>query len=146
MTVEVEEIVQKIMEMTMNFVNFIPKVSELEKMSTTELYIFLLIGTNQRVFNSEVSKKLGISRSTVSMALKRLSKSDLIEMVEDELDRRFTRICLSEKGKKIYNNFLKSFSKIIESVFKSLEPEEVQKLNESFDTLLDFSNKAIRGE
>jgi DNA-binding MarR family transcriptional regulator len=146
MTVEVEEIVQKIMEMTMNFVNFIPKVSELEKMSTTELYIFLLIGTNQRVFNSEVSKKLGISRSTVSMALKRLSKSDLIEMVEDEFDRRFTRICLSEKGKKIYNNFLKSFSKIIESVFKSLEPEKVQKLNESFDTLLDFSNKAIRGE
>ena len=76
-----KEVVKNIMEITTNFVNFIPQISEFEEMSTTELYIFLFIATNDKTFNNEISKKLGVSKSTVSMSLKKLIENKLIELI-----------------------------------------------------------------
>lgn len=59
---------------------FIPEVVEIEKMSTTELYVFLFIGSEGRTINSVLSKVLGISRPSVSIATKSLLKKGLIEM------------------------------------------------------------------
>ncbi|ABS61286.1 MULTISPECIES: MarR family winged helix-turn-helix transcriptional regulator [Fervidobacterium] len=134
-----KEVVKNIMEITTNFVNFIPQISEFEEMSTTELYIFLFIATNDKTFNNEISKKLGVSKSTVSMSLKKLIENKLIETVEDEKDRRYTMIHLSENGQKLFNKFLSSFQTILDGVYKSFGNEKIQKLNECFDSILEFS-------
>lgn len=135
----VRDVVKNIIEITTNFVNFIPQISEFEKMSTTELYVFLFIATNDKTFNNEISQKLGISKSTVSIALKKLIENKLIKTVEDEKDRRYTMIHLSENGQKLFNKFLSSFQTILDGVYKSFGNEKIQKLNECFDSILEFS-------
>ncbi len=135
----VRDVVKNIIEITTNFVNFIPQISEFEKMSTTELYIFLFIATNDKTFNNEISQKLGVSKSTVSISLKKLIENKLVETVEDEKDRRYTMIHLSENGQKLFNKFLSSFQTILDGVYKSFGNEKIQKLNECFDSILEFS-------
>ncbi len=137
-----KKVVRKIMEITTNFVNFIPQISEFEKMNTTELYVFLFVATNDKTFNNEISQKLGVSKSTVSVSLKKLIENKLIEVVEDEKDRRYTKIYLSESGKRLFDKFLFSFQTILDGVYKSYENEKIQKLSECFDSILEFS-KAI---
>jgi len=132
------DILKKVVGIVSGLVRFIPEVVEIEKMSTTELYVFLFIGSEGRTINSVLSKVLGISRPSVSIATKSLLKKGLIEMHHDEDDRRFVYISLSQSGKATFDKFLDAFGKVIARVLSKLSESEATKLNESFEMLVKF--------
>jgi len=132
------DILRKVVGIVSGLVKFIPEVVEIEKMSTTELYVFLFVGSEGRTMNSILSKELGISRPSVSIATKSLLKKGLIETHHDEDDRRFIYISLSQSGKTTFDKFLDAFGKIVANVLSKLSESEAAKLNESFEMLVKF--------
>lgn len=65
---DTRDILRKVLGIVSGLVRFIPEVTEMEKMRTTELYVFLFVGSEGRTMNSVLSKEIGISRSNVSIA------------------------------------------------------------------------------
>ncbi|MFN3691325.1 MAG: MarR family transcriptional regulator [Fervidobacterium sp.] len=136
---DVERIVINIMEIVSNFVKGIVKLRTFQDMSTTEFYIFLTVGSKKKVFNSDLANILGISRSLVSLNLKKLLKRKLVEFKEWEEDRRYTNISLSKKGEKLYKKFLDVFEEIMKEIFPNSNKEEFSKLTEAFEIILRLS-------
>ncbi len=135
---DTRDILRKVLGIVSGLVRFIPEVTEMEKMSTTELYVFLFVGSEGRTMNSVLSKEIGISRSNVSIATKSLLKKGLIEMHHDEDDRRFIYITLSQSGRATFDRFLDAFGRIIASVLSNLSERDAERLNESFEMIVKF--------
>jgi len=135
---DARDILRKVLGIVSGLVRFIPEVTEMENMSTTELYVFLFVGSEGRTMNSALSKEIGISRSNVSIATKSLLKKGLIEMNHDEDDRRFIYITLSQSGRDTFDRFLDTFGRIIASVSSKLPESDAEKLNESFEMIVRF--------
>ncbi len=135
---DTRDILRKVLGIVSGLVRFIPEVTEMEKMRTTELYVFLFVGSEGRTMNSVLSKEIGISRSNVSVATKSLLKKGLIEMHHDEDDRRFIYITLSQSGRVTFDRFLDAFGRIIVSVLSKLSESDAEKLNESFEMIVKF--------
>ena len=135
---DTRDILRKVLGIVSGLVRFIPEVTEMEKMRTTELYVFLFVGSEGRTMNSALSKEIGISRSNVSVATKSLLKKGLIEMHHDEDDRRFIYITLSQSGRVTFDRFLDAFGRIIVSVLSKLSESDAEKLNESFEMIVKF--------
>lgn len=137
--VEVEQILEKILDTVAYFVSILPRIAEFENMNTTEFYVFMYIATRKDSYSSQIALNLGLRRSSVSMILKKLLKKQLIEMTEDENDRRYVHIYLSKKGKDVFEKFLKAFESIMLNVISKLSYEDFEKLTSSFELISRFS-------
>ncbi|MEJ5257244.1 MAG: MarR family transcriptional regulator [Fervidobacterium sp.] len=140
----VEEVLSDILNIITNMVSLLPEFQEIEDMSTTELYVFLFtaISDNQKdVSNTNLSKKLHISKSAVSVATKLLIKKGIIQAVQDIEDRRHSYLTLTPRGKAIFNEFKRSFGNLLNEVVSSMNEGELKKLTESFKMLAEFSKK-----
>lgn len=137
------DILEKIVDTVSNFVNAIPRIAEIEKMNTTEFYVFLFIATRQSVYNSQISLKLGIKKSSVSMILKKLAQKRLIEKSENQEDRRYHCICLSKRGKRVFSEFLSAFSTLANNLLDEIDENTLEKLTESFETINKFSQLVV---
>ncbi|MGQ9856580.1 MAG: MarR family winged helix-turn-helix transcriptional regulator [Fervidobacterium sp.] len=143
-TICVEEILSDILNIITSMVSLLPEFQDIEDMSTTELYIFLFtaISDNQKdVSNTNLSKKLHISKSAVSVATKLLIKKGIIQAVQDIEDRRHSYLTLTTKGKAIFSEFKQSFERLLNEVVSSMNEDELRKLTESFKMLAEFSKK-----
>lgn len=63
----------------------------------------------------ELSDKIGIKPATMTVMIKRMEKTGLVERQQDEKDQRISRIFLTEKGMKVCNE--------VQIVTKQLEVE-----------------------
>lgn len=139
--IDIEKVVEAVMEIVNNFVKGIERLNEFEDMSTTEFHIFLIIASKRKIFNSELSQMLGISRSLVSLNLRKLLIRKLIEFKESKEDRRYTIVYLSKKGEKIYRKFLSTFENTMKEAFFESSDEELSKVAAAFEIILNLSRK-----
>jgi len=143
-TVSSESVLKNIIEILTGIVGLIPEIDELENMSTTELYIFLFTAVSKSASNSMLSKQLNISKSAVSIATKSLLGRGLIDSKQSKEDRRQSFLILTKYGEEIYRKLLKAFEEILREVYRSIDKEGTDRLEDAFEVLVNFAKLCKR--
>lgn len=106
---------------------------------------FFVISKNEGISQKELSEHLYIGKSTTAKAVKQLIKNDYIYREQDEKDRRYFRLYLTEKGKKIAPLVNTTFLELIEIYSKNFTPQEYEEaikiLNKILGNLRDGKSK-----
>lgn len=75
------------------------------KLHLREVHVLMLVGGRQGMTMTEISENLGITLGAVSQIASRLLEKGLIKKQKREDNRRFTIICLTEKGRKAFEMY-----------------------------------------
>ncbi|KAF5086503.1 MarR family protein [anaerobic digester metagenome] len=98
---------------------------DLKEYTLRQLYYIELIDKNEGISVSELSKKLDVKKSTVSIAINQLIKLGIISKIQSESDKRFYFLQLTLKGKDIMKMHKQVHKNTIKKILKILNPEEV---------------------
>ncbi|AKN33156.1 MarR family transcriptional regulator [Clostridium carboxidivorans P7] len=132
------------MELTFEVIDEIVKISELinkigeegyKRFELTQaqfkvLYYLYLCG-DEGSTSSTLSKKLGVKKPSVTTLIDRMTLKGIVIRQENENDRRYTKISITEEGKKILAEIIPDKENIIASLVGVLPEEEMQILHES---------------
>lgn len=77
-------------------------------------------GQSQR----ELADNLKVKPSTVTVMIKRMEKTALIERKQDEDDQRISRIFITDEGREICNELISIYDRIENEAFANFTPEE----------------------
>ena len=72
-------------------------------LSVNEYWSLVLIGEGART-QSEICKKLYLSRQTINSAFKLLQKKQLVELIPDPHNQRIKHTVLTERGHQLYED------------------------------------------
>lgn len=104
---------------------------------TPEQYwiLFLLFKFGpQRV--KDIATRLGASSSSVTIAVKRLEKGNLVTRTRDTADERVVTVSLSNYGQEVFGNWRQDRRQALSAFFNSLNPEEKILLHSLLDKVL----------
>jgi DNA-binding MarR family transcriptional regulator len=100
-------------------------------------YSFLVaIKKNKDFYQEDLSNYLLLDKTTVSRAISRLEKKELITKIEDKFDRRKNRIMLTDKGFHLINelkDYMSSWEEVLLNNFKEEEIEQLKYLLEKLE-------------
>jgi len=94
--------------------------------------VLLLLSERNGLTQKEIAEELKIKPSTVTLILRRMKKRGLISSVRDERDKRYTKIYLTEEGKKFICKLKRVFKQLEEECFKDFSEEEKKLLMDFF--------------
>ena len=97
---------------------------------------FLILKILNRTGSKSVSKLaelLNVSRSASSKNIDYLVKEKLIDRIAEKQDRRFIKISILYKGKKIIEKFNLQFEKRVTSILSSFDVTEKKQFNQLLD-------------
>lgn len=89
----------------------------------------------------ELSKKIGLTHSTVSGIIDRLEKQSLVERKTDESDRRYTRLYISEQVKDYIEKLIPDYYEPLLAKIKASNKEEQLVISEGISKLRDLMDK-----
>jgi DNA-binding MarR family transcriptional regulator len=99
--------------------------------------VLLLLSERNGLTQKEIAEELKIKPSTVTLILRRMRKRGLISSVRDERDKRYTKIYLTEEGKKFICKLKRVFKQLEEECFKDFSEEEKKLLMDFFRRIRD---------
>jgi DNA-binding MarR family transcriptional regulator len=76
--------------------------SEDMKFYRGEIHMIKMIGDNPGIFSSEMARRFGITRAVVYKTVLKLEKRALIKKIEDQEDKKRTKLYLTQEGLKAY--------------------------------------------
>ncbi len=79
----------------------------------------------------ELSSKMYLAFSTTTDLIDRMEKSELVQRVKDEKDRRVVRIHLLEEGKRIIDEVIKKRQVYLQDVLVNFSSKEIVTLKEN---------------
>jgi DNA-binding MarR family transcriptional regulator len=123
-----------------NTINLIAKVnalasdmilSELKKngiigIVTSHGDIIVSLLRNESLRMSELSEKIGKDASTVTALIKKLNKLGYTYILQDETDKRITRVGLTSEGKSLEGVFQFVSEKLFNTQYKDIAKEEIE--------------------
>ena len=77
------------------------------------------------------------------MSLKKLEKGGYIRRIVDEKDNRFNQICITEKGRKVVDDSVKTFTRIENRMFEGFSEEEFKSLEQLLDKVFHNLEKEL---
>ncbi|ABV34164.1 MULTISPECIES: MarR family winged helix-turn-helix transcriptional regulator [Pseudothermotoga] len=92
--------------------------------------LLMLVAKNEGITQNLIARKLNVSPATVAIMLRRMEKSGLIQREQDESDRRFQRVYLTDKGShmaEILKSKMEKVEKIAMDGFSSSEKDQFLK-------------------
>jgi DNA-binding MarR family transcriptional regulator len=108
---------------------------DLKEYTLRQLYYIELIDKNEGISFSEISKKLDLKKSTVSIAINQLIDIEIVKKIQSDTDKRFYFLKLTPKGKKIMKMHKQVHKNTIKKILTLLNPEEVEKFIEIVDKI-----------
>lgn len=93
---------------------------------------------------SDLSKKMGLSNSTVSGIIDRLEKQGLAERKRSDEDRRVVYVNATEKFKKNFEDNFRNIQYEFEEIIKRTPPQDIQDILKGLrllDQLINVMNK-----
>lgn len=99
---------------------------ELKEYTLRQLYYIELIDKHEGISVSEISKKLDLKKSTVSVAINQLIDMDIVIKIQSNTDKRFYFLKLTSKGKDIMKMHKQVHKNTIKKILTILNPEEVE--------------------
>lgn len=97
---------------------------------------FYVISLNEGITQKELSEWLYIGKSTTAKVIKNLVTNGYIYKEKDIADKRFERLYLTEKGRKIAGRIHETFLETVEITTKGLTKEETNQTVELLKKIL----------
>lgn len=95
--------------------------TELESVTPLEVSILRVLGENPEIILREICQKLNVSSSTLTSAINRLEKRNLLYRTINNRDLRSFGLQLTEKGSSALSEYINGEEKIIEKMLHALE-------------------------
>lgn len=99
--------------------------------------VLLLLNEREGLTQKEIAEALRIKPSTVTLIIRRMKKRGLIFTMKNDKDKRFTKIYLSEEGKKIICKLKKAFQQLEKEMFKDFSEKEIEILKAYFKRIIN---------
>jgi len=90
--------------------------------------LLFTILSNNGINQKELSQKLKIKPSTITIMLRRLEKSGLIKKEQDLRDQRISRVYITDKGRKICEEMKGTMKLIEDTLFNNFSEQEKENL------------------
>jgi len=94
---------------------------ELKEYTLRQLYYI-----EEGISFSEISRKLDLKKSTVSIAINQLIDLEIVKKIQSDTDKRFYFLKLTSKGKKIMKMHKQVHKNTIKKILTILSPNEVE--------------------
>jgi DNA-binding MarR family transcriptional regulator len=108
--------------------------------SPNEISILILLDNNSTITTStQLRIVLGVSKALISRSVDSLMKKGLIQISEDDMDKRISHIKLTDESKIVLDRIQIEVRKLNEKLFSSISEEEF----EHMVYLLEKMNKVI---
>lgn len=110
-------------------------------LTASQLMILLILHDtkNGELSISALAKEVGVTLPSVSGVIDRLYKEKIVERIRDKNDRRLVLVRLTEKGKEITANLLKTLKNLIAKVLNNMSDDEITNISKSVETVSKFS-------
>jgi len=105
--------------------------------------ILMFVADSPNVSQKEIAAKYGVSTATIAVSLKKLEKGGYIRRIVDEKDNRFNQICITEKGRKVVDDSVKTFTRIENRMFEGFSEEEFKSLEQLLDKVFRNLEKEL---
>lgn len=100
-----------------------------DNLTVSQAYVIDFIsmkGENKEIFQKDLEKEFDLKRSSISLMLNNMEKSDLIERVPVAEDARLKKIILTNKSKKLYEEISKAIDSIEHKLCENITQEEIK--------------------
>lgn len=136
-------LVEKVLWMTQQYVQLagMPKTYGTgDQFHSLDIHLIHCIGRDPGLNVTSLARRLGISKSAVSQALKKLEKRDLVRRFQVPENRKAIRFDLTERGRKAFEAHL-NFHRMAEEPFveelSSISAEEAGSMDRMLDLLME---------
>lgn len=102
-------------------------------------YILLNIDIEEGTPATKIAPLLGLEARSITRTLKNMEEEGFVKKIQDENDRRFFRIFLTDYGKKAREVARKSVKKFNQIIYEAIEPEKMK----TFFEVMQKINQAI---
>ena len=89
------------------------------------------------VYQKDIETRFGMPRSTVANVMKQFEQMGYITRQSDEKDTRLKRIMVTDKGREVQEEIMKSIASINEKMEEGIAEEEKHVLRNIFDKISD---------
>lgn len=106
------------------------------KIHPGQIPIFFIVRKNPGISQKDLAKKVMLSTSTVAIMLRRMEKAGFVKRIQDESDRRFYHIYLTDKALKIVDKIFKRLKEFERQSFENFTNEEMEVLEKLLKKIL----------
>lgn len=106
------------------------------KIHPGQIPIFFIVRKNPGISQKDLAKKVMLSTSTVAIMLRRMEKAGFVKKIQDENDRRFYHIYLTDKALKIVDKIFKRLKEFERQSFENFTNEEMEVLEKLLKKIL----------
>ena len=113
-----------------------------DNLTVSQAYVIDFIsneGEDREIFQKDLEKEFDLKRSSISLMLNNMEKSDLIKRVPVAEDARLKKIILTEKSIKLYENISTAIDSVENKLSENLTLEEIK----AFQRVLDKIRKNL---
>ncbi|MEN3011290.1 MarR family transcriptional regulator [Dictyoglomus thermophilum] len=103
--------------------------------------MLLLLSEKDGLTQKEIAEKMKIKPSTVAIMVRRMRKRGLVITQRDEKDRRFSKVYLTDEGRKFICKLKKIFKQLEEECFSNFSEEEREILKNYLERIRDNLKK-----
>lgn len=100
------------------------------------------IGRTDHISLNELSERLGLENSTMSRTVNNLVTSGMVKRQEDQQDRRYIAIALTEDGRQLFEQIESSMSVYYEEILNNIPQSKREQVLESLALLAEAVNKS----
>lgn len=99
------------------------------QLSKGKLHVMIILHQEENgIAPSELADKVGVTRATISVMLRRMTRDGLVYSLLNEQDARAKKICLTEKGRHFMNEILPGHYLRITKLMGNLSEKEQEDL------------------
>lgn len=102
-----------------------------------------ILNHNGKMKVSDLSKKLGLSNSTVSGIIDRLEKRGFVQRIRSEKDRRIVYVDISEEFKEQTKQNFFNLKEKFETIIKYASPEEIEEIFKGLNALQNIVTRQV---
>jgi len=110
------------------------------------LHLLYRSGSEKGMIQSDLAKKINVTRSSMTSFIDCLEKAKLIQRVSDEKDRRVFYIQLTKLGREKIEKILPEHMQMMSRLMKCLNDSEAKQLNSILEKLLNNMDEAFDPE
>ncbi|MGC9002045.1 MAG: MarR family winged helix-turn-helix transcriptional regulator [Dictyoglomus sp.] len=99
--------------------------------------ILLLLSERDGLTQKEIVENMKIKPSTVAIMIRRMKKRGLVITKRDEKDKRFSKVYLTDEGRKFICELKKTYKQLEEECFGNFTEEERETLKNYLERIRD---------
>jgi len=109
-----------------------------ESISRTEMHTLEAIEGSEYVTLTQIADKLGITKATASVTVKRLAKKGFVKKVKEENDKRICTLKLTSKGEECCGKHSEFHEGLVDRILHEFNIAEYPHVVKSLQALLDY--------